>query len=463
MNASPLKNLVIVGANATGWTAAFVLAKYLKGLNVNIKVIDCKSSEETCRAGSFLPESSAFLQVLGLPLQELMKATRATFKLGSQYNDWLTPGHSHFQPFGPHGVQSGFIDFHNLAIKLRQLGDTSSLNDYSLAAKAATAGKFGIANNQKDPLLANFTFGIHFDVNRYADTLEGKAKNLGVEKVQGEVTSIAEDAFYFDCSGSQALLIDKQLNVGFEDWSDLLPCDRIATSRYSSDPSQPQTELTAFSNGFKRKIPMQGDGEQTYVYSSKYEQDKQPDSQLLNVGVRTHFWQKNCVALGEAAGLLDPMEIGQFDMVITALRRFMKLYPNSNHAVNAVEYNRQTRAEYELVRDYHLLRYKLTQRDDSPFWLACQNIELPDSLAHALALFKSHGRQPDYQQDLIGKHNWVSAFAGQGVWPENCHPLTDMLEIDKVTHNLAQMRKTITKMAGAMPDQQQFISRFCPS
>ncbi len=500
INKNSIREIVIVGGGTTGWTVAMALATSLKGLNLTIKLIDINKHEQRISIESSLPSSNLFYQAYGFNLQELMKETNATFKLGTEFTDWTVIDKKWFHPFGQHGEQKGFFDFHNLALKIKQLDEGNTFNRYSLTAKAAETSKFCLPPPQQNSILSSLSFSLNLDSSRYSNHLEQKATKLGVTKSVGKISRInsskngfissivldndqqVKGDFFIDCSGTDAEVIDKELNVKYIDWSNSIPCDSIisATFKYSAgDKSHPYAEVLALPNGYLKTTYLQRFIERKYIYSSEHSSEtdaklvltQQNTDQLIEIngakkiklGRRENPWEKNCLAIGSAAGEIAPLHIENMHFVHNAIKRFIQLYPTSKNSLNSAEYNRLTRREFELARDYHLLQFTLSTRDDSDFWRNCRTLEVSDKLVHAVTLFKSHGRQPNYNEDLVTSHNWVSTFIGNGIWPDNAHPLIDALQLDQVSKQLGEMKNSIEAAVNSMPEHLIFIDRFCPS
>jgi|GEM_PF-1066605 len=492
-----MKNIVIVGSNATGWTTALFLAKNLQDLNVKVSLVDCQKVEE-CKASSSVPSSNVLYQSLGIDLKELMIATHATFNLGAHYNDWNDLNDAFVVPYRQQGFTKGIFDFQQLFIKSQQLGNISNLNEYSLAAMTAKLGKFAFPNFENNSILSTLAFGLNFDNEKYSDFLESKAKSCGVKKYTVNINGVSQNNkgsiekllgnndfdihgdFFIDCSGEQRLLIGQLANDEFEEVITNNAYDKMlfATFDNKNEIKNACVEFMPHSFGYIRTTPLQGRKEVVYAYSSQFLNDDEAKKELLSHGGkligavskkninsvnRERFWINNCLALGESAANIEPLEIGNIQFLQNALDRFMKLYPNKNDFTNAEQYNRLTVAEYALVSDYHKLPFVLNKRSDSEFWKSCRTLLISNSLQHAIELFKSYGRQPVYDESLIEKHRWVSAFIGFGIKSSNYHPLVDMLDESEMSNQLLQIKTQVTQAVNSLPNHDAFIQRFCLS
>ena len=58
----------------------------------------------------------------------------------------------------------------------------------------------------------------------------------------------------------------------------------------------------------------------------------------------------------------------------------MHMFPNAGIRRSDIdEYNKQTWAEIEYIRDFIVLHYHVTQRQDSPFWRARRGMDIPQA------------------------------------------------------------------------------------
>jgi tryptophan halogenase len=495
---NPIRSIAIVGGGTAGWMTAASLAKFLKRLNVRIRLIESEQIGTVGVGEATIPPIMAFIRGLEIDENDLIRKTKATFKLGIEFRDWTRLGHSYMHPFGQTGFDMGPLSFSAYWLKALREGKASRLEDYSLQAVAAYAAKFMRPVPAANSPVAGITYALHFDASLFARYLRGIAEAGGVVRTEGRVKSVsfkAEDGFiealtlesgerveadlFVDCSGFRGLLIEDALKTGYEDWNHWLPCDRAAavpcerTATLSS-----YTRVTAKAAGWQWRIPLQHRIGNGYVYSSGFVSDTVAQDELLSsiegkaladplklqfaTGRRKRFWSKNCVAIGLSAGFLEPLESTSIHFIQRGITMLLTLFPDRNFRSAEIDrYNKILGGEYERVRDFLVLHYSTTERDDSDLWRYCRTVSKPDSLEERIELFRSHGRILREDFELFPTQSWLYVFVGQNIMPESDDPLVDILDPQLVNENLANIRDVIHRCAQSMPAHEDFIKQNC--
>mgnify|MGYP001597517932 CR=1 FL=1 len=495
-----IRSVVIVGGGTAGWMAAAALSRTLNRQDTTVHLIE---SDEIGRVGvgeATIPPVRTFHAMLGIDENDLIRQTQGSFKLAIQYVDWARIGHSYLHPFGEFGVDIEGVKFHQFWRKLREHGDPTGLEDYCVSAVAAKLGRFMPAiADQRTPLSA-LRHAFHFDATLYARYLRSYAEARGATRSEGRIVDVAADGesghirsvamadgrriegdFFIDCSGFQSLLIEKTLKAGYEDWSRWLPCDRaVATQCESGTDFRPLTRATAREAGWQWRVPLQHRIGAGYVFCSKYISDEDARATLLRNlegpvlnepkflsftgGRRRKFWIGNCVALGLASGFLEPLESTSIHLIQAGITRLLALFPDRGfHPAEIDEYNRLMTSQYERIRDFLVLHYKATERNDTPFWDYCRTMEAPESLERKIALFRHCGRLFRHEDELFTETNWLAVLVGQNVIPETYDPLVDALDIDAIREKLHRIKTAIRQAVETMPEHREFIRRNCPA
>ncbi|MGN6376229.1 MAG: tryptophan halogenase family protein [Sphingomonas sp.] len=487
-----VRHVIVAGGGTAGWMAAAVLSRSFPAEHLTVTVVD---SAEIGTIGVGEATVPPILQIngqLGLDEDELVRRTQATYKLGIEFSDWGALGDRYFHPFGFFGADLGGVAFHHHWLRTRQ----GALTEYSLPAAAAYAGRFGRPSNDPRNVLSRMSYALHLDATRYAELLREVALAHGVQHVEGRIVDVALDDLtgfvdhlqledgraltadlFIDCTGFQGLLIERALKTGHIDWSHWLPMDRaIAVQSASRSPPPPYTRSIAGKAGWRWCIPLQHRIGNGHVYSSAcLQEDEAADALLTSIdsplvsaprtlrfktGRRRRAWHKNVVALGLASGFVEPLESTSIHLIQRGIVTLMSLFPSTGFSQPEIDlYNRLMASEWEAVRDFVILHYKQTRRDDTPFWRQMQAMDVPDSLNERIALFANAGRVVVNPADLFQVPSWVAVMLGQGIRPRTYDPLADNLPFEEASKSLQQMRAVIQRGVHALASHAAFLDR----
>ena len=497
MTASRIRRVVIVGGGTAGWMAAAALSRFLDREAVDIRLVE---SEEIGTVGvgeATIPPIRSFLGMLRIDEHEFVAQTQATFKLGIEFVDWLRPGARYMHPFGVYGADMEGVPFHQYFLRLHGIDPRYDIEDWSLSTVAARMGRFAPPPGAQFPL-NHLAYAYHFDAGLVAQYLRRYAERLGVRRTEGRVVDVelrpedgfierlvlrggerVEGDFFIDCSGFAALLTEQALGVKFVDWSQWLPCDRaVAVPSASAGAPSPYTQAIAREAGWQWRIPLQHRTGNGYVFSSQVASTEQATETLLanldgeplaeprvlkfKVGRRRTLWNRNCLALGLAGGFLEPLESTAIHLVQAGISKLLGLFPDTGFdPVEIDEYNRQMAATYEQVRDFLVLHYKLTERDDSGLWNYCRRMPVPDAVQRKIDLFAGKGRCFRYDDELFSVTSWVAVLLGQGAWPKGWDEVVNSMPEARLVELLEGMKATVARTAASMPTQQAFIDAKC--
>ncbi len=491
-----IRKIVIVGGGTAGWMTAAALSKILAPLSdMVIELVESDAIGTVGVGEATIPQITYFNKLLGIDEHEFVRETHATYKLGIEFVNWTRLGHSYVHPFGSYGIDMMGVEFHHHWLKAAQLGDTALLDSYSIAVMAGKHGKFSHPEpgNANSPL-SKLGYAFQFDAGRYAAYLRKRAELHGTIRTEGKITHATQNSetgfitsvvlengtavegdLFIDCSGFRALLIGETLGVGFEDWTKWLPCDRaVAVPCTLGGRAEPLTRSTAHTAGWQWRIPLQHRIGNGHVYSSAFMSTDEATDILLNnldgepladprhiqftAGHRHKVWDKNVVAMGLAGGFLEPLESTAIHLVQSGIARLMTLFPNRDFTPNEIErYNRLSAREYLDIRDFLVLHYKATQRDDSPFWEYCRTLDPPEGLKEKLDMFQSSGRIFREHEELFTETSWLSVMVSQGIQANGYHPVANALPDDETLKRLSHIREVIMNTAQAMPTQADFL------
>lgn len=495
-----IRKIVIIGGGTAGWMAAAALSALLEKRTIDIVLIE---SEEIGTIGvgeATIPPLMAFNHMVGIAEDEFIAASEGTFKLGIEFVDWGAKGERYFHPFGPHGQDYRGVPFHQFYLRESKRRTLPDIREWSMSGVAADRGRFARPGPTTPMPLAQLTYAFHFDAALYAQFLRRRSEQNGVRRIEGKIVDVTldpstghvssvtlqdgrviEGELFLDCSGFRGLLIEQKLGTGYEDWSHWLPCDRaVAVPSRLAGPPEPFTRSTARAAGWQWRIPLQHRMGNGFVYSSaQLSQDEAKDVLLANLeadplaeprhlsfttGRRRRAWNANVVSFGLASGFVEPLESTSIHLVQSGIAKLLALFPDRRfNPVERDEYNRQMQEVFEDVRDFIILHYKVTRRDDSDFWNYCRTMDVPDSLATKLDLWRAKGRVFRQGRELFGTASWVAVLLGQGEIPEEPEPAANAMDQTFISNALDQMRLSYRQTAEQMPLHGEFIARTCPS
>ena len=490
MNTHQVRRVVIAGGGTAGWLAAAALSHQFHGI-LDIVLVE---SEEIGTVGvgeSTIPPIRTFHRLLNIDEQEFMRATAATFKLGISFENWGKIGDRYVHPFGMTGRSTWACNFHHFWLHGLKRGIQSDFGEFCVEHQAAKAGKFFTSPK------AEINYAYHLDASVYAKFLRKFSEKFGVRRVEGKIKEVRQNSesgfiealalesgevvegdLFIDCTGFRGLLIEQTLHTGYEDWSKWLPCDRaVAVQTESVGPAVPYTRAIAHEAGWRWRIPLQHRVGNGLVYCSRYMSDEQATEKLLRevegktiiqprvirfqTGRRLNAWNKNVIALGLAGGFVEPLESTSIQLIMTGMTRLIYLFPFPTVTQAIIDqYNEESRIEAERVRDFIILHYCATQRDDSPFWRYCATMDLPESLAHRIRLFRERAHVWQRDGEIFRTDSWVQVMLYQGIWPEHYHYLATAMPDDDLVKFLEGMRSTINRAVDQMPTHQEFLDRY---
>lgn len=485
-----IRRIVIAGGGTAGWMAAAALSQQFHGVFDMVLV----ESEEIGTVGvgeSTIPPIRAFHRVLGISEQDFMRATAATFKLGILFEDWGRIGDRYIHPFGEAGRSTWSCGFHHFWLHGLTRGIKAELGEYCLEHQAAEAGKFITGPN------AQINYAYHLDASVYAKFLRKYSEKFGVRRIEGKIKEVrqnpesgfieslvlesgqvVEGDLYIDCTGFRGLLIEQTLKTGYEDWNHWLPCDRaVAVQTESTGPAVPYTRAIAHEAGWRWRIPLQHRVGNGLVYCSKYMSDEEATEKLLRAiegraisqprvirfrtGRRRDAWNKNVIAVGLSNGFVEPLESTSIHLIMVSMTRLIALFPFPTISQAIIDqYNEESRLEAERVRDFIILHYYATQRDDSPLWKYCSSMSLPDALARKIELFRTGAKIWHRDSELFRTDSWLHVMLYQGIRPEHYHKLATTMSDDELARFLGNIRSNISQAVERMPTHQEFVDRY---
>ncbi|MFD2166641.1 tryptophan halogenase family protein [Thalassotalea euphylliae] len=489
----PIKRVVIAGGGTAGWMAAASLSKLL-GKHLSVTLVESDLIPTVGVGEATIPTLHILHQLLGINEAEFMASTNATFKLGISFENWRDVGKDYIHSFGYLGQECWACGFHHFWRKGQELGIAKDIGDYCLEHLASREGRFAIMANQ------DLNHAYHLDAGLYAKYLqelafkhgcvrvEGKIDHVNLDENDGFITGIrldngklVEGDLFIDCTGFRALLIEQALHTGYDDWSHYLPCNSaiaVQTETVGTPPAY--TRSIARESGWQWRIPLQNRTGNGLVFCDKYMTDEEAIDTLMNniegkplnqprvikykTGSRRKHWNKNCIAIGLSSGFIEPLESTGIHLFQKSIVRLLQMFPHTGiNDADVAEFNKQTKEEIDNIRDFIILHYHLTDRRDSAFWRYCASMPIPDTLTHRMALFKQSGRVFKKAEELFGESSWVQVMMGQGLIPDQYHPIVDMMTEQELQAFLTNIEQNVKKKVASWPPHMQFIDHYCKS
>lgn len=493
--ANPVKKrVVIAGGGTSGWLAAAALGKVL-GKKLDISIIESEAIGRIGVGEATIPPLRTFHRLLGIDERQLMSEIQATFKLGIEFSNWGKQGDNYIHSFGVNGKDCWACDFQHFWIAGHQKGlNNDPIGAYCRELLAAREGK--AMGGER----SGIQYAYHLDAGLYAEFLKRLSLKNGVKHIEGIIThvntredngniasldmqdgSVVEGDLFIDCTGFSGRLIHGALNTSYEPYGHFLPCDSaVAIQTEKVGEPRPFTQAIAHKFGWQWRIPLQHRVGNGMVYSSRFVSDDEALSTLLSnlegkpitdprafkyaTGRRSKVWNKNCIAIGLSAGFLEPVESTSIHLAMSSILRLLKLFPQREIKRSYIdEFNKQSLDEMDRVRNFIILHYHATQRNDSAFWRYCKNMEIPSELAHRIELFRDTGNIPLTEKELFQTDSWSQVMLGQHIVPETYHPIVDMMEIDELNRFLEGLKTKVQGEVAQMPSHQNFIDQYCKS
>ena len=491
-----MHDIVIAGGGTAGWMAAAAFSRFLGG-GYNVTLVESDAIGTVGVGEATIPQIRNFNAALGIDEAEFLKATQGSYKLGIEFDGWSAPGEKYMHAFGQIGRQLGFVPFHHYVLRDQQRGGGSDLWSYCPGAIAAAQNRFSPVQEKPGQMPSGLAWAYHFDAGLYAGFLRRYAIGKGVKRIEGKIDAVQQNEgritalqlddgrrvtgdFFIDCTGFAALLIGGAMDSGFDDWSALLPCNRAAAVQCeAASVITPYTRSTARAAGWQWRIPLQHRTGNGHVYCSDYMSDDEATALLMShldgaaigdprlikftTGMRPDSWKSNVVALGLAAGFMEPLESTSIHLVQSAIERILQFFPgDTDMAPDIAEYNRRTEVEWLSIRDFLILHYHRNRRNE-PFWEARRVMDIPESLVRRLSLFEANGRIMREGDELFTEIGWLQVMTGQDVKPQSWHPMAAQLNEEQLTEFLGLAAQHANAQADKMMPHNEWIEQYCKS
>ena len=486
----PIRNIVVAGGGITGWSAAAALKRRLPGLAVTVVALEPPANALADRVMSSLPSILEFHRDLGLGEADTIIRAGSGLRLGSSFEGWAKDLPPYVHAYGEYGRPFGTASFHQHWIRASHRGLAAAFDSHSPSAAIARAGRFLPPQAEGQSPLGALEYGLQINPPRYREMMHAFARHLGVAERPGEIADVRlrDDGFvdalvlqdgseiggdlFVDCSGPRAL-VRSALDARFEDWSQWLRCDRILFADAPTRAEPPLLDtIAAVAGGWRWHASSPVRNSHGLVYCDGHLSDGKAERALrvasgaepamppveIRQGRFAQPWLRNCVAIGDAAVCIEPLEWTNLHLAHSAIDRIIAMMPDRDCAeVELWDYNRQAAAEADRVRDFVILHYVTADRPGDPFWRDAAAVEPPASLAHSLDLFRERGRLPFYEEETFARDSWLAVLFGQGIIPRRADPLIETLPAEQAEEAMTRMRGTIEAVVASLPTQADYL------
>jgi 2-polyprenyl-6-methoxyphenol hydroxylase-like FAD-dependent oxidoreductase len=432
----PLKKIIIVGGGAAGWlTAGIIAAEHASNddSSVDITLVESADVAPIGVGEGTWPSMRSTLKKMGISETEFLIACDASFKQGSKFTNWTTNTNEHY--YHPFTVPHGFNDT-NLAPHWQPFRDKISFAD--AVCEQSHIGKHGLAPKQISTAEYSFAvnYGYHLDAGKFSQFLQKHCtEKLHVKHIIDHVTQvnpsenqditsistkqhgeIAGDLF-IDCTGSASILLAKHYKIPFVCKKHILFNDSALAVHVpyekQNSPIASFTHSTAQTAGWIWDIALPSRRGVGYTYSSAHTCDDKAEATLrdyitpamgkksaqsasirkigINPGHRQKFWHKNCVAIGMAAGFIEPLEASALVLIELSAKMISEQLPANRQVMDIIakRYNEKFLQRWDNIVEFLKLHYILSKRSDSDYWSDNRKTEyIPEHLQEQLALWK---------------------------------------------------------------------------
>lgn len=496
--------ITIVGGGTAGWITAAIMTK---GLDLNTFTINLVESPDIPTVGvgeATIPPIIQLLQFLEINEADLLSKISGTFKFGIHFENWSNIGDSYMHAFGPLGTNFQNLTFTEAWLKCKHQLNLPPLNNFSSTAVASYNSKFSHcwakpkdAQNSHYFPLSNLFHAYQFDAALLADYLKEYAIKRGVNFISDTVANVYQDNngnveklalknfglltgdYFVDCSGARSTINKQTLKSEFTSWKKYLPCDSaLVVQTKATESPLPYTKSIAMDSGWRWQIPLQMRNGNGYVYASDFtsfeEVEKEFEKALagqtkineprtikFETGCLSKPWDKNCIAIGLSSGFLEPLESTSIHMTHKFAIKLMGCFKHgTDMQKEADDFNHAFRTDSIAIRDFLILHYTATKREDSAFWRHCKNIEKPEALQNYLSQYQETGHISLPKDNIFPYESWLQVLVGQNYLTDYSRFRDESIDFKQAGVFFNNVEKAINSEVSRLIDHKSYLTDY---
>ena len=492
---APVRHLIIVGRDAPLWLSACAMQYALGPAGVDVTVIELPPQAQAADLCISLPALEALHARMRIDESRLVAGTRGAFTLGRRYVDAAGYAPAFFHAHGSIGTRIDRKEFLPQWLLARHHGLTVPFEDFSLTAMAARQDRMLLPDSATEGF--GFTdYGYHLPAIPYGAWLRQLALRRGVRSHATSTLEVRLDAqrgisellledgrrvagdVFLDVTGGEALLANA-LGVALESWRDGFVANRVLSGLGAlRSPVPIHSEIRAQATGWMSLAASQVCVHVQQAYCSDLITDARVLEAAANVplqsmtirerhpGRRVRAWEKNCIALGEAACVFDPLHFLDLHAVQVGLVHLLHLFPvHADFTVERDEYNQNVRSAFERMRDFQSAHYRLNRYGlidgAARFWSRARAAPVSDELWHKIDAFRARGETVHYEDEAFTIDDWQALFIGHGVIPETWDPAVDRTEPALLRNELRRIQDFIRQKVEAQRSHPEYLQTVC--
>jgi tryptophan 7-halogenase len=488
----PVSSVIVVGRDVDLWLTAVALARALGPAGVRVAAVELPSRLRASDIAATLPPLEAFHAKLDVGEAEVLLDASGAFSFGQNFATGSAKLPPFFHAWGSYGRPVDGIEFFHLWRRARRQGLNVPLQGFCLTAVAAQNGRM-LVPDQATYAFGRTDYGYHLHTGPYALLLKSVAKSYGVglheareitverSEEEAAIAALVLDGsrrlaaeLFVDASGADAVLLGGALGVPLHSWGHSLAGKRVLCARAPAFTAIPPfAEIRIGPYGWTALHPTRaatgivhacdlGSDDDAFPAATAAAGVELADATLRTVdpGMRELAWQANCIGVGEAACVLDPIH----DVAIHALQlgivHLLALFPVArDFTAERREYNRIMRSRLERIRDFQCAFYALSPFD-GPFWQHGRELKMPDPLRHKVATFRARGLIAPMEDETFYPDSWRLLFTGLGVLPESLPPAVGRISPQRLQGEIERSLELIRRKVLEQPRHDKYLEGF---